>query len=152
MFDSEVWIVLFVLTAILYSIKWWQGSRKVKVYRISQQSLERSKEVMLKVLPLVEDGEECVLDCSRLPYAKDTVKSAAKILAYYYWKENCPEELGRVKRCFVSLGRFQRRAEDEDHTIRLATREKKQLNREMDYYLTHYPFRARAKSVPAEKK
>lgn len=152
MFDTEVWVGLFALTALLYMVKWWQGTRKVKVYRISPQSLERSKEVMLKVLPLVEDEKESVLDAVRLPYPKDTVKSAAKILAYYYWKENRPEELGRVKRCFVSLARFQPRGEDEELTDRRALREKKRLVRELDYYLTHYPFKARKRTIPASKK
>ncbi|MEF2232356.1 MAG: hypothetical protein V3571_15595 [Pseudodesulfovibrio sp.] len=151
MLDTEVWIGLFVLTALLYSVKWWQGSRKVKVYRISPQSLERSKDVMLKVLPLVEDGKESPLDSSRLPYTKESVKSAAKILAYYYWKENRPEELSRVKHCFVSLSRFQSKTEDDELRFRRAVQEKKRLTRELDYYLTHYPFKARKVTVPAKK-
>ena len=151
MLDTEIWVGLFVLTAVLYGIKWWQGTRKVKVYRISPQSLERSKEVMLKVLPLVEDEKQSPLDLNRLPYSKESVKSAAKILAYYYWKENRPEELSRVKNCFISLARFQAKLEDEEHRMRKAAVEKKRLQRELDYYLTHYPFKARKVTVPAQK-
>jgi len=151
MLDTEVWVGLFLLTAVLYGIKWWQGSRKVKVYRISPQSLERSKEVMLKVLPLVEDDKQSPLDSTRLPYTKESVKSAAKILAYYYWKENRPEELSRVKHCFISLARFQSKTEDEEHRTRRVVTERKRLQRELDYYLTHYPFKARTVTVPAKK-
>lgn len=149
--DMEIWIGLFALTAILYAAKWWQGSRKVTVYRISPESLERSKEVILRVLPLVEDEKDSVLDAKRLPYSKDNIKSAAKILAYYYWKENCAEELTRVKHCFISLARFQNTELEPDARSRLQTNEKKRLTRELDYYLTHYPFKATKRSVPARK-
>lgn len=150
--DLEIWIGLFALTAVLYAAKWWQGNRKVTVYRISPQSLERSKEVMLQVLPLVEDEQDSPLDAKRLPYSKESVKSAAKILAYYYWKENCSEELRRVKNCFVSLARFQNGDLDPDARKRLAASEKKRLTRELDYYLTHYPFKATKRTIPAQKK
>ncbi len=43
------------------------GPEKNTVYRISADSLKRSKEVMLTVLPLVEDGEEGPIDSCRLP-------------------------------------------------------------------------------------
>jgi hypothetical protein len=150
--DMEIWIGLFALTAILYAAKWWQGNRKVTVYRISPQSLQRSKDVMLQVLPLVEDDKDSPLDLKRLPYSKESIKSAAKILAYYYWKENCHEELSRVKRCFISLSRFQNADLDPEARKRLQGGEKKRLTRELDYYLTHYPFKATKKTIPARKK
>ncbi len=149
--DMEIWIGLVALTAVLYVAKWWQGNRKITVYRISPQSLERSKEVLLRVLPLVEDDNDSLLDVNRLPYTKDSIKSAAKILAYYYWKENRSEELSRVKRCFVSLSRFQNRDLDADARQRLLKSDTKRLTQEMDYYLTHYPFKATKRKIPAQK-
>jgi len=152
MLDMEIWIGLFALTAILYTAKWWQGKRKVTVYRISSESLQRSKEVMLQVLPMVEDDKDSPLDLKRLPYSKDNIKSAAKILAYYYWKENCHEELSRVKGCFISLSRFQNTNLESEARKRLQKSEKKRLTRELDYYLTHYPFKATKKTIPVRKK
>lgn len=150
--DMEIWIGMVALTAILYVAKWWQGNRKITVYRISPQSLERSKEVLLRVLPLVEDDNDSLLDASRLPYTKDSIKSAAKILAYYYWKENRSEELCRVKHCFIALSRFQNRDLDTDARQRLLKSEMKRLTQEMDYYLTHYPFKATKRKIPAQKR
>ncbi|WP_319470875.1 hypothetical protein [uncultured Pseudodesulfovibrio sp.] len=143
MIDMEIWIGLIGLTAILYLIKWLQGRKKNTVYRISADSLKRSKEVMLTVLPLVEDGEEGPIDSCRLPYAKDSVKSAAKILAYYYWKQDRPEELLRVKQCFVSLSRFQDRDLDPISQEKHCEREKARLTRELNCYMTHSPFKTR---------
>ena len=149
--DMEIWIGLFALTAVLYVAKWWQGNRKVTVYRISPESLQRSKDVMLQVLPLVEDEQDSSLDAKRLPYSKENIKSAAKILAYYYWKENCHEELSRIKSCFISLARFQNADLDPAARRRLQEGEKKRLTRELDYYLTHYPFKATKRTVPKKK-
>ncbi len=142
MLDTEIWVGLLSLTAILYLIKWMQSHKKSKVYRISPDSLRRSKEVLLRVLPLVEDGENETLDSTRLPYAKESVKSAAKILAYYYWKQNQHQELMRVKNCFISLSRFQNKDLDPDSQERLYTKEKQRLTREFNCYITHSPFKA----------
>lgn len=139
MIDTEIWIGILALTAILYGFKWLQSRRKVKVYRISPDSLERSKKVMLQVLPLVESEGEGPLDEIKLPYPKDHVKSAAKILAYYYQRENRLEELGRVKNCFVSLSRFQNRDSDPDLQEKRAEREKIRLTNELNCFLTHSP-------------
>lgn len=135
--DTNFWLGLIALTCALYLLKWFQGRRKVTVYRISPASLRRSKDVMLRVLPLVEDGRDCPLDETSLPCDKTTIKSAAKILAYHFWKENQHEELARTKLCFVSLARFQNRDLDSDASERLLTRERERLVREFDCYLTH---------------
>lgn len=142
LFDSELWAGLFALTVILYILRWVQTRSKKKVYRISPESLERSRAVMLKVLPLVEDdgvGEEGsgeFIDIHVLPFPKDNIKSAAKILAYYYYKENRHEDLMRVKRCFLALSRFQSAEVDSDARERMRDREMKKLTREFECYLT----------------
>ncbi|ADU61756.1 MULTISPECIES: hypothetical protein [Pseudodesulfovibrio] len=135
--DTNFWLGLIALTCALYMLKWFQGRRKVTVYRISPASLRRSKEVMLRVLPLVEDGRDCPLDVTSLPWDKATIKGAAKILAYHFWRENQHEELIRIKQCFVSLARFQNRDLDFETCERLLTRERERLVREIDCYLTH---------------
>jgi hypothetical protein len=144
MLDMNIWLGVIVLTVLLYGIKWWHGSRrKVKVYRVSPQSLKRAKEVVVNVLALVEDGESFPLDERRLAFPKEDVKSAAKIMAYYFWKKRRHDELSRVKHCFVSLARFQDAGLDLEAQERRASRERTRLERELDYYMTHSPFNAR---------
>ena len=144
MLDMNLWLGVIVLTVLLYLFKWWlERSRKLKVYRVSPQSLKLAKKVVVGVLPLVEDGESFPLDKKRLIYAKEDVKSAAKIMAYYFWKKRRHEELSRVKNCFVSLARFQDMGLDLEAQERKASRERAQLERELNYYMTHAPFNAR---------
>jgi hypothetical protein len=144
MLDMNIWLGVIVLTILLYGIKWWHGShRKVKVYRVSPQSLKRAKEVVVGVLPMVEDGESFPLDEKRLVYSKEDVKSAVKIMAYYFWKKRQHDELSRVKNCFVSLARFQDSGLDLETQERRASRERTRLERELNYYMTHSPFSAR---------
>jgi hypothetical protein len=144
MLDMNIWLGVIVMTILLYCFKWWLGrSRKVKVYRISPQSLKLAKQVIVGVLPLVEDGESFPLDERRLVYPKEDVKSAAKIMAYYFWKKRRHEELSRVKNCFVSLARFQDIELDLEAQERRASRERAKLERELNYYMTHSPFSAR---------
>lgn len=140
--DWEIWAGLLALTSILYLLKWVQSRRKTKVYRVSADSLKRSQQVLLLVLPLVENGDGDLIDESRLPYPKDNIKSAAKILSYYYWKENRLEELSRVKNCFIALSRFQGQDLDEDTRRRNAEREEARLIREYECYITHSPFKS----------
>jgi hypothetical protein len=144
MLDTNIWLGVIVLTILLYTFKWWLGrSRKVKVYRVSPESLKRAKEVVVGVLLLVEDGENFPLDERRLLYPKEDVKSAAKIMAYYFWKKRRHDELSRVKNCFVSLARFQDTGLDLEAQERRAARERARLERELNYYMTHSPFNAR---------
>jgi hypothetical protein len=144
MLDTNIWLGVIVLTILLYIFKWWLGrSRKVKVYRVSPESLKRAKAVVVGVLFLVEDGENFPLDERRLAYPKEDVKSAAKIMAYYFWKKRRHDELSRVKHCFVSLSRFQDTGLDLEAQERRAARERAQLERELNYYMTHSPFNAR---------
>jgi hypothetical protein len=139
--DMSLWVGLATVTAALYMLKWLQGRRKVTVYRISPASLKRSKDVMVRVLPLVEDGRDEPLDETCLPCDKATIKSAAKILAYHFWKVDQHEELARTKHCFVSLSRFQDRDLDPEARERRATRERERLVREFDCYLAHTSIR-----------
>lgn len=141
--DMEIWIGLIGLTCILYLIKFLQGRNKTKVYRVSPESLQRSKQVIMHVLPLVEEGDaRQIIDAKMLHYSKEQVKSAAKILAYYYWKNSKLEELGRVKNCFISLSRFQPESLAEEARQRQAQKEYKRLAREYECYITHSPSKA----------
>jgi len=135
--DADTLVLLGAGTGALFMLKWLMGRRKVKVYRISPGSLKRSKDVMLRVLPLVEDGAGHPLDDTVLPCDKTTIKSAAKILAYHFWKERQHEELDRVKQCFVSLSRFQNRDLDPEARERLQDRERTRLVREFDCFIAH---------------
>ncbi|WP_285906676.1 hypothetical protein [Pseudodesulfovibrio pelocollis] len=137
MMDTDTWLLLGAGTAALLMVKWFVGSRKVTVYRISPGSLNRSKNVMLRVLPLVEDGAEHPLDETCLPCDKTTVKSAAKILAYHFWKEKQHEELDRIKQCFIALSRFQNRDLDPEARERLQSRERARLASEIECFLTN---------------
>lgn len=138
--DKEIWIGLFTLTAVLYLIKFLQSRTKKKVYRISPESLNRSKQVLLTILPLVEDDRQSPLDDERLPYPKDSIKNAAKILAYYYWKQDQSTELMRVKNAYISLSRFQNRDLEPEMRLKRLEREKKRLTREFESYIAHSPF------------
>lgn len=139
--DMDLWIGMIALAVLLYAVKWFVNrKRTVKVYRVSPQSLKRSKEVMMSVLPLVEDGGDHALDSARLTHSKENIKSAAKILAYYFFTKKQISELDRVKHAFVALSRFQDKAMDEETQERRMTRERKQLERELQYYMTHSPF------------
>nr|WP_287411182.1 hypothetical protein [Pseudodesulfovibrio sp.] len=143
MIDTQVWVVILSLTFLLYALKWFiSRKRSVKVYRISPQSLQRSKEVLMAVLPLIEDENDFPLDRSKIPYSKEDIKSAAKILAYYFWRKKRHDELQRIKNCFISIARFQDSSQDLETQERTAARERKQLKRELDFYMTHSPFNA----------
>jgi len=142
MIDMEIWVGLLALTVILYGLRFIQCRSKRKVYRVSAQSLQRSKDVMLAVLPLVEDGRDEPLDETRLPYPKENVKSAAKILAYYFFKEEQLAELERVKNCYVALSRFQNRDLAPETRERRVERDKERLTRELHCFMTHSPFRS----------
>lgn len=138
--DWEIWAGLLLLTALLYTMKWIQSRRKRTVYRISSESLKRSQQVIMHTLPIVENTPG-LIDDTRLPYPKDNIKSAAKILSYYYWKEHRMEELGRVKNCFISLARFQTEEMDDEIREKRAKQEEVKLTREFECYITHSPFK-----------
>lgn len=140
--DTEIWIGLFALTAVLYFIRYLQrNNNKRTVYRVSNDSLQRSREVMMTVLPLVEEGDtKAIIDKRRLPYPKKNVKSAAKILAYYYWKKKQPDEFARVKNAYISLARFQEKDTELEEQARFMAREKKSNTHEFEFYMTQSPF------------
>jgi len=140
--DTEIWIGLFVLTGILYIARYIQRKNDTRtVYRVSAESLERSKKVMMSVLPLIEDTDgNSIIDIRHLAYPKENVKSAAKILAYYYWKKKQPAELSRVKNAYLSLGRFQDPSRSMDEQARLMTREGRLNEKEFKQYMSHSPF------------
>jgi hypothetical protein len=95
---------------------------------------------MVAILPLVEDKQEHPLDEASLPYPKENIKSAAKILAYYYWKQNQHTDLTRIKNGFIALSRFQNFDLSPESQERLTKKEKTRLTREFDCYLTHTPY------------
>ncbi len=139
--DMELWVGLIILTSLLYILKWFLGrKRTVRVYRVSPESLKRSKEVMMAVLPLVEDGGRHPLDIARIRYSKEDIKSAAKILAYYFYTKKQQDELARIKHAFVAVSRFQDRTLDPENQEKRMLREHRALERELQYYMTHSPF------------
>jgi len=141
--DKEIWLGILALTALLYSMKFFQGRSKKTVYRISPESLDRSKQVVLRMLPMVEsDDQQSLLDDRRLPCSKENIKSAVKILAYYYWRKDQHTELMRVKNVFISLCRFQDIDMDLDSQARRLSKDKKRLTREFEHYMAHSPFNA----------
>jgi len=139
MIETELWVGMFALAAFVYVLKAIQSKKQVKVYRITPKSLRASKRVMLDVFPLVEDGQACPLDDSCLPYSKDNIKNAAKILAYYFWKENQHKELVRVKHCFIALSRFQNANLTPETREKRTRKEKTRLTHEFNCYITHTP-------------
>ena len=139
--DKELWLGLVTLTCLLYMLKWFMGrKRTVRIYRVSPESLRRSKNIMVKVLPLIEDDGDHPLDISRLPCSKEDIKSAAKILAYYFYIKKQQTELARVKRTFTAISRFQDSAMDPETQEKRMLREHRQLERELQFYMTHSPF------------
>ncbi|MBI9078549.1 MAG: hypothetical protein JEY79_02255 [Pseudodesulfovibrio sp.] len=139
MTDTTLWIAMLSLAAIVYLLKAFQNNKPIKVYRITPKSLQTSKRIMLEVLPLVEDGQTNPLDDACLPYSKDNIKSAAKILAYYFWKENQHKELVRIKHCFISLSRFQDAALTLESREKRTSKERTRLTREFNCYITRTP-------------
>lgn len=139
--NMELWFGLIALTSLLYTLKWFLNrKRTVRVYRVSPESLKRSKEVMVPLLPLIEDGGQHPLDIARIPYSKEDVKSAAKILAYYFYTKKQQDELARVKYAFVAVSRFQDPTMDAETQEKRMLREHRQLERELQFYMTHSPF------------
>jgi hypothetical protein len=143
--DTEIWLGIFILTAILYLARYLQNrNNKRTVYRVSSDSLERSKKVIMSVLPLIEDTNgKSTIDARQLTYPKENIKSAAKILAYYYWTKKQPGELNRVKDAYISLCRFQNAEASMDDQAREMGRERKINTREFEQYMTHSPFNAK---------
>lgn len=145
--DYDIWIGIFILTAALYLVNHLRNRDKRTVYRISPESLQRSKKVMMSVLPIIEDPEEdSIIDQRKLAYPKENIKSAAKILAYYYWTKKQPEELSRVQNAFIALSRFQNSMQGSEDQTREMMREKKANTREFEDYLSRSPFSVRKKS------
>lgn len=139
--DTKVWIGIFALTALLYFIRFLQSRDKRTVYRVSPESLKRSKTVIMSVLPYIEnDDDNTLIDERKLAYPKENVKSAAKILAYYYWTKKQPTELSRVKNAYISLCRFQNPEASLDEQARDMATERKSNTREFTAYLSHSPF------------
>lgn len=139
--DMELWIGLIILTSLLYIVKWFiSRKRTVRVYRVSPESLKRSQEVMVKVLPLIEDNGKQPLALARIPYPKEDIKSAAKILAYYFYTKKQHDELARIKHAFVAISRFQDSNQDDETREKRMHREQRALERELQYYMTHSPF------------
>lgn len=139
--DYDIWIGIFILTGILYLINHLRNRDKRTVYRISPDSLERSKKVIMSALPIIEDEKESrIIDQRKLAYPKENIKSAAKILAYYYWTKKQPEELSRVQNAYIELSRFQNTMMSSDEQAREMMREKKANEREFTDYLNRSPF------------
>lgn len=137
--EYDIWIALFVLMGVLLIIRTIMNkTNKRTVMRVNPDTVKASKEIVMRVLPLVEDDSSSLRGIHVLPCDKERIKSAAKIMAYCFNRNNQYEELARIRRCFVNLSRFQDDTLDEDERVRLAEREQKQLTLEIDNYLAKH--------------
>ncbi len=137
--EYDIWIGLFALMGVLLIIRTIMTRKnKRKVMRVNPETVNASREIIMKVLPMVEDESTSLREMHSLPCEKDRVKSAAKIMAYCFNRNNQYEELARIRRCFVSLSRFQDDSLDEEERKRRAEREHSQLKREIDDYLAKH--------------
>lgn len=139
MIDNVFWLYLLGGTAALYVLNWLVGRRKHTVYRISNDSLAKSKQVMIRLLNLVEDEKKDPLDEQTLPFEKEQIKSAAKILAYFYLKQRLPQDYQRVKKGFIALSRFQNTELDTAKQESNMKRDAKKLEREFNMYIRRSP-------------
>ncbi|WP_243544057.1 hypothetical protein [Pseudodesulfovibrio tunisiensis] len=141
MLYMDIWIPLFCLLGFLLILRALLNRKTVKVYRVSPASLRASRRVVMDVLPLVETGDDrSILDIRELPHTKENIKSAVKILAYYFGKHRQSRDLIRVKTCYLSLSRFQECGLPDEEREQLAEEEKVQLLREFDFFITQTPF------------
>lgn len=106
MFEETFWIPVFALLGVLLIIRAVWKPAKGKRYVISEESLKNSHKIAMEVLPLLESAQD-VRDVAELPYPKEKLKSALKILAYQFARNTQHEELARIKKAFVQLSRFQ---------------------------------------------
>lgn len=137
--EYDIWIALFALMGVLLIIRTIMNkTNKRTVMRVNPDTVKASKDIILRVLPLVEDDSDSLRGIHVLPCDKERVKSAAKVMAYCFNRNSQYEELARVRRCFVNLARFQDDTLDEEERVRLAEREQKQLTREIDTYLAKH--------------
>lgn len=140
MIDNVFWLYLLGGTGILYAVNWFVSRRsKRTVYRISNDSLAKSKQVMIRLLNIVEDEKTTPLDERSLPFEREQIKSAAKILAYFYLKQRLPEDYRRVKAGFIALSRFQNMEHAELRQEAQMKKEAKQLKREFEIYIRRSP-------------
>lgn len=126
-------------TAALYGVNMLVGRKKHTVYRISNDSLAKSKQVMIRILKLVEDGKKTPLDERSLPFEREQIKSAGKILAYYYLKQRLHEDYKRVKEGFIALSRFQDVSQEPSRLEALMKRDEKKLTQEFNLYIRRSP-------------
>ncbi len=140
MIDNMFWLYLLGGTGLLYALNYFVGrSKKRTVYRISKDSLAKSKQVMIRLLNMVEDGQTSPLDKNALPFETEQIKSAAKILAYFYLKQRLPEDYRRVKDGFIALSRFQDPEATEPKQESQMKRDAKKLRREFELYIRRSP-------------
>lgn len=137
--DNTFWLYMVGGTAVLYGVNWMIGQKKHTVYRISNDSLSKSKQVMIRVLNLVEDGKKDPIDRRSLPFKEEHVKSAAKILAYYYLKKRLPEDYHRVKQGYISLSRFQESSLSPERQEAQMKRDARKLANEFNIYIKRSP-------------
>lgn len=138
--DNLIWVGLLGGTAALYLLNYiLNRSSKQTVYRISNDSLAKSKQVMLRVLKLVEDEQNTPLDERLLPFEKEQIKSAGKILGYFYLSKRLSEDYRRVKDGYIALSRFQDLKLPENKQLDLMKKEAIHLRYEFEAYIRRSP-------------
>lgn len=149
--ENMLWFFILAGTALLYGLNYFVSLSRKKtqtVYRISNESLAKSKQVMIRLLKLVEDGQNTVLDERSLPFQKDDIKSAGKILGFFYLRQRLPEDYQRVKEGFIALSRFQDIELPPNKLEALMKRDAAKLKLEFEAYIRRSPVCEPKKGAP----
>ncbi|GAB7022082.1 hypothetical protein [Salidesulfovibrio brasiliensis] len=139
MLDNDLWIPLFALMGLALVIKFAWRPKKRKILRISPASVQASRKVAIEVLPLVEGDADHPMDERLLPYPKDRIKSALKILIYQFAHTKQSGELERVKNCYVGLARFQDLEMLGENAVKVCASERERLSADIHRYLMNAP-------------
>lgn len=139
MFDNDLWIPLFALLGVAIIIKLAWKPRKRRILRISPESVEASRKVVIEVLPLVEGDADHPMDERMLPYPKDKIKSALKIVIYQLAHNRQKKELERVKNCYLGLARFQDLELAGENVAKMCESERERLCAEINRHILNAP-------------
>ncbi|WP_147822293.1 hypothetical protein [Salidesulfovibrio onnuriiensis] len=138
--DFDMWVALGGLLGVLLVVRAIVGKlqKKHKVLRVSERTIEASRGIAVRYLPMVEDNKDSLIDIMELPCDKQQIKSALKVMAYCFTRKRKHQDLARIKSAFVALHRFQDGDLTDQYTINAAAREKERLVNEIEDYLSKH--------------
>lgn len=135
----DIWFILFALMGLLMIfVTIMKRGKKQKILRVSPRSIDASRGITVRYLPLVEDDQDTLLNEHSLPCNKEQIKSALKVMAYCFSRKRKHQDLARIKRAYISLHRFQEGDLMDEEVIAAAQREKKYLVRDIEDYLSKH--------------